>query len=108
MILVDTSAWIEFLRDTGSDVCNAVDEFLDADIAICDAIAMEVLAGARDDVHLQALRGLLGRRVVGPARSASPAWFNDTTGGSGRRHERTKASPRQAAVAARGEAPARS
>ena len=25
MILVDTSAWIEFLRDTGSDVCVAVD-----------------------------------------------------------------------------------
>ena len=27
MILVDTSAWVEFLRDTGSPVCNLVDEF---------------------------------------------------------------------------------
>ncbi len=47
MILVDTSAWIEFLRDTGSSVCNRVDETLDTDLAICDPIRMEVLAGAR-------------------------------------------------------------
>ena len=33
MILVDTSAWIEFLRDTGSAVCTRVDELLGADLA---------------------------------------------------------------------------
>ena len=48
MILVDTSAWIEFLRDTGSPVCNRVDELLEAELAICDPIRMEVLAGARE------------------------------------------------------------
>ena len=64
MILVDTSAWIEFLRDTGSAVCNTVDDVLSADIAICDAISMEVLAGARDERHLGELRGLLARATI--------------------------------------------
>ena len=45
VILVDTSAWIEFLRDTGSPVCSLVDELLAGEIAICDAVRMEVLAG---------------------------------------------------------------
>lgn len=59
MILIDTSAWIEFLRDTGSPVCERVDSLLAGDIAICDPIRMEVLAGARNDKHLRDLRGLL-------------------------------------------------
>ncbi len=46
MIPVDTSAWIEFLRNTGSTVCDLVDELLAREIAICDAVRMEVLAGA--------------------------------------------------------------
>lgn len=66
MILIDTSAWIEFLRDTGSDVCNSVDDLLDGDLAICDAISMEVLAGARDEQHLTQLRGLLARATLVP------------------------------------------
>ncbi|CAN5171387.1 hypothetical protein BH18ACT4_BH18ACT4_05220 [soil metagenome] len=46
MILVDTSAWVEFLRDTNSPVCTYVDSLLDGDIATCLPIRMEVLAGA--------------------------------------------------------------
>jgi len=61
MILVDTSAWIEFLRDTGSPVCVRVDELLAEEIAVCQPIRMELLAGARDEQHLRALRGLLAR-----------------------------------------------
>ena len=64
MIVVDTSAWVEFLRDTGSDVCTRVDELLDGDIATCDAIRMEVLAGARDEGHLNDLRRLLARASI--------------------------------------------
>ena len=64
MILVDTSAWIEFLRDTGSTVCDLVDEMLAREIAICDAVRMEVLAGARDESHLLSLRRLLARAAV--------------------------------------------
>ncbi len=66
MILVDTSAWVEFLRDTASPVCTRVDELLDADIATCHPIRMEVLAGARDDRHLADLRGLLARASLLP------------------------------------------
>ncbi len=66
MILVDTSAWIEFLRDTPSAVCEEVDGLLSSDVAICEPIRMEVLAGARDDAHLRDLRGLLGRATMLP------------------------------------------
>ena len=70
MILVDTSAWIEFLRDTGSEACIAVDRLLDADLAICDAVSMEVLAGARNERHLIQLRGLLARATMLPTTPA--------------------------------------
>ena len=66
MILVDTSAWIEFLRNTGTPVCHAVDELLEAEIAVCDAVRMEVLAGARDESHLVSLRRLMARAAVIP------------------------------------------
>ena len=66
MILIDSSAWIEFLRDTASQVCNRVDGLLAEDVAICDAIRMEVLAGARDELHLHQLRRLLARATVLP------------------------------------------
>lgn len=61
MIMIDTSAWIEFLRDTGSTTASAVDEALASDIAVSDPIRMELLAGARDDIHLEQLRRLLSR-----------------------------------------------
>ena len=66
VILVDTSAWIEFLRNTGTPVCHAVDELLAGEIAVCDAVRMEVLAGARDESHLMSLRRLLARAAVIP------------------------------------------
>ena len=61
MILVDTSAWIEFLRDTGSPVCERVQDALAGEIAVADPIRMEVLAGARNEQHLVQLRRLLAR-----------------------------------------------
>lgn len=69
MILIDTSAWIEFLRDTGRAVCVRVDDLIAGDVAVCDPVRMEVLAGARDDRHLRDLRALLARGVqlpIGP------------------------------------------
>ena len=59
MVLIETSAWIEFLRDTGSSVCLRVDELLGENMAICEPVRMEILAGARDDKHLNDLRRLL-------------------------------------------------
>jgi predicted nucleic acid-binding protein len=64
MILIDTSAWIEFLRDTGSTTCIRVDELLAEEIATCHPVRMEVLAGARDERHLRDLRGLLARASI--------------------------------------------
>jgi predicted nucleic acid-binding protein len=65
VILIDTSAWVEFLRDTGSPVCNRVDGLLDVENATCGPVRMELLAGARDEGHLQDLRRLLaGASVV--------------------------------------------
>jgi hypothetical protein len=61
MILIDTSAWVEFLRDTSSTVCQRVDALLDEEIATSHPIRMEVLAGARNEGHLEDLRGLLAR-----------------------------------------------
>jgi hypothetical protein len=70
LILIDTSAWVEFLRGTGSPVCELVDKLLAGDIATCDPVRMEVLAGARSEQHLQQLRGLLARAVVVPTEPA--------------------------------------
>ena len=69
VILIDTSAWIEFLRDTGSPVCDLVNELLSEETAVCDAVRMEVLAGARDEFHLANLRRLLSRSVLLPTRA---------------------------------------
>ena len=69
MILIDTSAWVEFLRDTGSPVCTLVDEVLTDEIAICGAVRMEVLAGARDESHLTSLRRLLACAIDIPIES---------------------------------------
>jgi hypothetical protein len=74
MILVDTSAWIEYLRDTGSPACVAVDHLLESDIATCDAVRMELLAGARDERRLTQLRRLLARTSTLPT---GPADFED-------------------------------
>lgn len=77
MILIDTSAWVEFLRDTGSPVCARVDELLEGEFATCHPIRMEVLAGARDDRHLGQLRGLLARAVLLPT---PPAHYETAAG----------------------------
>ena len=64
MILVDTSAWIEFLRDSASPACERVEQLLACDFAVADPIRMEVLAGARNEQHLIQLKRLLARGSV--------------------------------------------
>lgn len=66
MVLVDTSAWVEYLRDTGSPACIRVGELLGADLATCDAVRMELLAGARDEQHGRDLRRLIARAALVP------------------------------------------
>jgi predicted nucleic acid-binding protein len=61
MILVDTSAWVEYDRATGSAVDRALTELIGsgADIAVTEPVLMEVLAGARDEVRLDQLSRLM-------------------------------------------------
>lgn len=63
MSLVDTSAWVEFLRGTGSDAHLAVRRLLadEAPVQTTDVVMMEMLAGARDEDHHLRLRRLLAR-----------------------------------------------
>lgn len=70
MTLIDTSAWVEFLRGTDSAVCNRVDTLLGTDHSTTDPIVMEVLAGARDARHLRDLRSLVGRAQLIRCNSA--------------------------------------
>lgn len=61
MILVDSSAWVEFLRATGSPAHLGLRAALQGtvDLACTDVIVMEILAGARDDADRDRLRRLL-------------------------------------------------
>jgi predicted nucleic acid-binding protein len=62
VILADTSAWVEFLRGTGSEVDARLRGLLERDeLVTTDVVLMEVLAGARDAAHRDRLRALLGR-----------------------------------------------
>lgn len=63
MILVDTSAWVEFDRATGSAVDLRLAELIAEtdEVAVTEPVVMEVLAGARDDRRERDLRRLLDR-----------------------------------------------
>ena len=63
MILVDTSAWVEFDRATGSSVDRRLAELIETDdrVAVTEPVVMEVLAGARDERRERELRRLLTR-----------------------------------------------
>ena len=63
MILVDTSAWVEFDRATGSRVDARLTELIanTDDVAVTEPVIMELLAGARDDRREDDLRRLVQR-----------------------------------------------
>lgn len=62
MILVDTSAWIDYLRATGSAAHLELRRLIeDGRAAVTEPVVMEVLCGARDERHMAQLRGLLAR-----------------------------------------------
>lgn len=63
MILVDTSAWIEFDRATSSAVDRRLTSLISSGgaLAVTEPIIAEVLAGARTNERELSLRRLLGR-----------------------------------------------
>jgi predicted nucleic acid-binding protein len=73
VILIDSSAWVEYLRSTGSPANLQVRVALEQEdeLASTDVVLMEILAGARDDSNRDRLRRLLHRcttlAVEGPA-----------------------------------------
>ena len=70
LTLAESSAWIEILRNTGSPISLRLHDLLMAEnVAICDAVRMEVLAGARDESHLSTLRQALAQAVVIPTEA---------------------------------------
>lgn len=58
-VLVDTSALVEFLNDGNQAVANEVDRVLSAHMTTCDAVVMELTAGARSESDLQSIKSLL-------------------------------------------------
>ena len=63
MILADTSAWVEYLRATGSLAHRRLRELIDrdAELATTEVAYLELLAGASDADHVTRLRRFLGR-----------------------------------------------
>jgi predicted nucleic acid-binding protein len=63
VILADTSAWVEYLRATGSSAHLRLRELVksDGELVTTEVVVMELLAGAADEEELARLRRLLGR-----------------------------------------------
>ncbi len=63
IVLVDTSAWIEFSRSTGSDVNLKLRALIESDrpLASTEPISMELLAGARTLKLRRQIRKMLNR-----------------------------------------------
>ena len=62
-VLADTSAWVEYLRGTGSPAHLQLRRLIadEAAVATTEVVVMELLAGASDDEELARLSRLLGR-----------------------------------------------
>ena len=57
-MLVDTSAWIAYFRETDAGLCEHVDEIVSDDAArICGLVVAELLQGARYDREITELCG---------------------------------------------------
>lgn len=64
MLIADTSAWIEFLRATGSSPAVRLRQAIsEREVIVIDPILMEVMAGARRDAAAPTLRLLEAQHV---------------------------------------------
>jgi predicted nucleic acid-binding protein len=72
VILIDTSAWIEFQLGTDSWADHRVTAAIEADepLATIGLVQLELLAGARDERQAHALSRLLGRCEFLPLHEA--------------------------------------
>lgn len=66
-MIADTSAWIEFLRATGSPVHHRLRAEIDrGEVIVPELVVMELLVGARDERFARRLRALLHSFEVAP------------------------------------------
>jgi predicted nucleic acid-binding protein len=72
-MVVDTSAWVEYLRATGSRSDRLLTDAIRKghEVLVPDVVRLELLAGAADEPAAHDLRRLLARCTAVPA--ASPA-----------------------------------
>lgn len=70
MILADTSAWVEYLKATGSPVHHALRQVIaeDGELSTTEVVVMELLAGATDEARAGELGRLLGRFELVPVQ----------------------------------------
>ena len=88
MILVDTSAWTEYLRGTGSGAHFRLRELLAADVVLgtTDVVHMELLAGSRtetDDLQLRRMLAAMEHIRVDPVDWETAARLHRTCERSG-------------------------
>lgn len=66
-MIADTSAWIEFLRATGSPVHHRLRAEIDhGEVIVPELVVMELLVGAHDDGFARRLRALLHSFEIAP------------------------------------------
>jgi len=70
VIVVDSSAWVEFLRQTGTPADLTLTRLVaaQADLVVTEVVVMEVLMGARSTQHLRGLRRQLLSFPILPLR----------------------------------------
>jgi predicted nucleic acid-binding protein len=80
VILADTSAWVEYLRATGSPTHRRMRQLVAErdDLVTTDVVVMEVVPGAGTDERVRQLRRLLNRFELVPV--AGLADFESTAG----------------------------
>ena len=68
--LIDTSSWVEYLKDTGSGVCTTVDRMIREDerLATTDVVIMELLCGTPTAARKQRIWALMNRCLMVPTR----------------------------------------
>lgn len=61
MIVVDTSAWVEFFRRSGHPAATALRRLIEenADLAVTEIVLMELFAGARPGTEVREIRSRL-------------------------------------------------
>ena len=73
-MIVDSSAWVDFLRNSNIAIADLVEEALVDGAAVTGTIVMELLAGPRTEKQLTDLEHLLGRARLLPTE---PEDFED-------------------------------